>query len=438
VSAGSIGAAAHAAAHDSAAAIFPVGTPGSATYGAAINQRGQVAGTDYFGNNAPLWTAFEYAGLSSGSSLISDLETLGGVDSLAYAINESGQIVGASEIRPGDRYTIHAFLYTGTPGNGGTMADLGTLGGSSSRGLGVNNLARIVGESQTTTGLSHAFLYSGIPGNGGSMADLGTLGGAESEASAINDAGQITGDSGTAVVPHHAFLYQGVPGSGGTMTDIGSLIGPEGSSHGQAINALGQIVGGSSSAEGWQHAFFYGGSLEHGGTLADLGTLGGHESIATGINTKGQIVGFSDTGVAEHPDVRHAFIYSGTPGGGGQMIDLNTWLAAHNPAEAAKWTLYGANGISDNGLITGSGLYDDGPGGLSDGYCAFVLDAHTLVPEPSSFMLIAFGLIIVVCKITVIQCPGFAGRGAKSAKLPPCSGVFSTSRPSSASSCAWC
>ncbi len=33
-------------------------------------------------------------------------------------------------------------------------------------------------------------------------------------------------------------------------------------------------------------------------------------------------------------------------------------------------------------MITGKGIYDDGPGGLSDGYRAFVLDASSLTAVP--------------------------------------------------------
>jgi formylglycine-generating enzyme required for sulfatase activity len=66
------------------------------------------------------------------------------------------------------------------------------------------------------------------------------------------------------------------------------------------------------------------------------------------------------------------------------MINLDTWLDATDPTEGAKWTLYYASRVSDNGLITGYGLYDDGVGGMSDGTRAFILDASTLIPESSS------------------------------------------------------
>jgi len=52
---------------------------------------------------------------------MTDLGTLGGTESLARGINDSGQVVGYSATASGHWY---AFLYYG-----GTMADLGTLGG---------------------------------------------------------------------------------------------------------------------------------------------------------------------------------------------------------------------------------------------------------------------------------------------------------------------
>jgi hypothetical protein len=62
------------------------------------------------------------------------------------------------------------------------------------------------------------------------------------------------------------------------------------------------------------------------------------------------------------------------------MIDLDAWLDVNNPVEGAKWTLSYGSGINDNGLIAGQGYYDDGTGGLSDGYRAFLLDASSLLP----------------------------------------------------------
>src|SRR5437773_2081727 len=72
-------------------------------------------------------------------------------------------------------------------GQGYSVADLGTLGGSASQASGINKAGVIVGSSVTADGSSHAFLVSN-----GSIADLGiksTL----SVATAINESGQIAG-----------------------------------------------------------------------------------------------------------------------------------------------------------------------------------------------------------------------------------------------------
>jgi probable HAF family extracellular repeat protein len=146
-------------------------------------------------------------------------------------------------------------------------------------------------------------------------------------------------------------------------------------SYGFGINDGGQVTGYSDNDGNGGHAFLYTGAPGSGGVMADLGTLGG-ESRGWGINANGQVSGESDT-----PDgVHHAFLYTGTPGVDGHMIDLDAWLDANNPTEGAKWTLLGAIDLSNTGgLITGHGYYDDGLGGLSDGYRAFLLDASSLV-----------------------------------------------------------
>ena len=65
------------------------------------------------------------------------------------------------------------------------MLDLGTLGGSTSLAFGVNDAGQVVGAAATAGNLaSHAFLYSR-----GRMTDVGTLGGHISVAWAINELG---------------------------------------------------------------------------------------------------------------------------------------------------------------------------------------------------------------------------------------------------------
>jgi hypothetical protein len=69
----------------------------------------------------------------------------------------------------------------------------------------------------------------------------------------------------------------------------------------------------------------------------------------------------------------------------------------NNPAEGAKWTLTDAYGITNEGLVTGHGIYY-GPDGVSQGDQAFLLDVRSILPEPSSIALLAVGILgSVVC-----------------------------------------
>jgi probable HAF family extracellular repeat protein len=235
-----------------------------------------------------------------------------------------------------------------------------------------------------TNGSYTAFLYTGAPGSDGVMHDLGMLWGED-----LNDAGQVIGAHLS-----HAALYTGMPGSGGAIADLGTLGGPE--SVGVGINNFGQVTGNSATASGASHAFLYTGTPGSGGVMHDLDTLGGTNSSGFAINAAGNIVGQSDTTDGES----HAFLYTGTPGLDGRMIDLDGWLDANNPAEGAKWTLEFATDLNAFGFITGTGYYDDGPGGLSDGTRAFLLDASSIVPEPSSLALLILAVPVLLHRCT--------------------------------------
>src|SRR6266568_6225042 len=134
----------------------------------SLNATGQVAGYWYDIN------AFQRAFGSTNGTLF-DLGTLGGTTSVGQGINASGLVVGDSSL-PGDT-EFHAFVFSGA-----TMFDLGTLGGPVSSAFAINDLGQVTGYSYTsfTTLDYHAFLFSG-----GNMRDLGTLGGSFSFGSAI-------------------------------------------------------------------------------------------------------------------------------------------------------------------------------------------------------------------------------------------------------------
>jgi probable HAF family extracellular repeat protein len=79
-------------------------------------------------------------------------------------------------------------------------------------------------------------------------------------------------------------------------------------------------------------------------TVTDLGTLGGFYSAATGVNARGQVVGYSD--IADHSAV-HAFVWNRHSG----MQDLNL----------AGITQSLATGINDLGHVVGVATFPVGP-----------------------------------------------------------------------------
>jgi probable HAF family extracellular repeat protein len=193
-----------------------------------------------------------------------DLGTLPGyLGGLARAVNDEGRIVGwASAV---GAIPDRAFLW-----ESGSMEDLGTLGGASSRAFDVNNRGQIVGEAETAGGLLRAVLWED-----GVAIDLGTLGGVRSYARGVNDRGDIVGAAETPSGETRAVLW-----SQGSIIDLGHPA--EGVwSDAQRLNNRHTIVG------SWENAVFtQQGAIWQGGEFEDMGSL-----IPRDVNERDQIVG---------------------------------------------------------------------------------------------------------------------------------------------------
>jgi probable HAF family extracellular repeat protein len=161
----------------------------------------------------------------------------GGLNSVATAVNNAGQIAGYSSFG-GQQINWHACWWPNP--NGVIPTDLGTLPGFTySEALGINLHGAVVGAASNSTTV-HAFLWTASAG----MKDLGLLSKTLwTTAMGINDSGEVVGvgypPNGN---PYHAFVW--TPAGG--MKDLNLLI-PSGTGWtlvwASAVNAQGRITG---------------------------------------------------------------------------------------------------------------------------------------------------------------------------------------------------
>jgi len=334
--------------------------------------------------------------------IVTDLGTLGGTFSIAFGINDQGQIDGLSTT-PGDQVT-HAFIL-----ENGVMTDLGTLGGPNSQalfgpseapqttGLAENGIPDPNGED--FCGLGTNLVCLGFVWQNGVMTPLSTLGGNNAQGSDISAQGQIAGMAENSTpdpncpapqvlqfrpvvwtegkIQALAVFLGDLEGAAFGINDRGDLVGASGTcaaydlrygvplqpqhallwhlgntkaidlgtlggrinNVGFAINQSDQVVGASDiSGDKFQHAFFW----QHG-VMTDLGTLPGDvASAAIGINNRAQATGVSIDAAGNF----RAFLWQN-----GVMTDLNSLIPPNSPL----YLMHGC-GINSRGQIVGFAL----------------------------------------------------------------------------------
>jgi probable HAF family extracellular repeat protein len=335
---------------------------------------------------------------------VTDLGTLGGGFSLAYGINNKGQVAGFSTLS--GNTAGHSFVF-----ENGLMTDLGTLGGPNSQSFAnLNQATQVAGSAETTTsdpngedfcGFGTHLICLGFVWQNGTMTPLDTLGGNNGQAAAINERGRLAGYAENAIPDkncpppqvlhfrsvvwdqggvHSLPLYKGdSDGAAFWINNRGDVVGASGScaaynpdlglplqathallwTHGWvfdlgnlggkinnsalAINDLGDVIGASDlPGDTYQHAFLW-----REGRMHDLGTLKGDViSAALGINDSGQVTGVS---IDASGNLR-AFLWQN-----GTMSDLNSLVSADSPL----YLLHGF-GINSAGQIVGFGADSSG------------------------------------------------------------------------------
>lgn len=311
-----------------------------------INDAGQVVGVS--GGIATIWNGTTPTALDA---------LPGGTGSGAHAINNAGQVVGASIDSSGN---LQAVIWN----DSATPTALSTLaGGTSSYATAINSSGQVAGVTNTATiNNTIATVWNGTTPTA-LVALLGSSPGVN-EAHGINNAGQVVGISGVT-----ATIWNGT-----TPTALGTPAGGTGDGLAFAINNSGRAAGLSYAPGGVAIATLWSGTTPT--ALASLSTE--LNAFATSINEAGVAVGYATSPTSL------AVIWNATI-----PIALNTLLDASD----AGWLIQDVYSINNSGQIVGRGAFNGvGSEALLLTPCR---TCNTAVPAPATLPLFATGLGLV-------------------------------------------
>jgi probable HAF family extracellular repeat protein len=367
-------------------AVTPLGDLGGGqSIARDINNSGQVVGQsqDTTGRaQAFLWENGE----------MKSLGTLGGPTSFARGINKQGQVVGFSRISTTNNQ-VQAFLVQNgqpmTPSDG-----LPTLDGfSSSEAWHINDSGVVVGRSFTSPRQGRAVLWE--TGETDQPTDLDTsLNTPYSEAWGINNLGQVVGEAGSADQQAEAFLYDDNTADKVTNIDdsIDRLVFPYQYSEAAGINDHSQVIGWSyrtttndppSTPPGPEgKAFLYEKGEDGTATVLPLNPLDGDlYSRARDIDESGRVVGWSRGTNGDDAAQFSAALWED-----GKVTDLNDLIPTElrwkltDPYDKSGWKLTDPYAINESGQIVGTGYHYDKDGNKGQ-LQAFLLTPDTTAPE---------------------------------------------------------
>ena len=258
------------------------------TYGRGINELGQIAGSRFLCGNgwgddgAFLWTP------ETGIVML-DMPA-GTFDSFAFDVNDAGQVIGTFDVAD-DGFSVLAFI-----SEGNQLTVIRPPAGTFSEAYAISNSGQVVGATDVGTSFFKGFLW-----DKGQMTLILPTFGPRSLAADINEIGQVVGWMGTSpFAGAHAFMWED-----GIMTDLGVPPGAY-SARATAINNLGKIVIVAFIDDGEQ--VISRSYLWDNGELTDLGLLSGFDhTVGWDINDSDQVVGICQQ--ADVPFDRTGFIW---------------------------------------------------------------------------------------------------------------------------------